>query len=60
MLGAHAQPLTITALGGTPGGTVEGEAVRFDTLAALQAAQAGSLAGKIAFVDYQMVKARAG
>ncbi|WP_115513715.1 M20/M25/M40 family metallo-hydrolase [Xanthomonas arboricola] len=60
VLGAHAQPLTITALGGSPGGSVEGEVVRFDTLAALQAAPAGSLTGKIAFVDYQMVKARDG
>lgn len=52
--------LHITALGGSPGGTVEGEVVRFDNLAALQAAPAGSLAGKIAFVDYQMTKARDG
>ncbi|NEL41469.1 MAG: peptidase M28 family protein, partial [Xanthomonas perforans] len=47
-------------LGGSPGGTVEGEVVRFENLAALQAAPAGSLAGKIAFVDYQMTKARDG
>ncbi|NIK09621.1 hypothetical protein FHY11_003153 [Xanthomonas arboricola] len=60
VIGAHAQPLHITALGGSPGGTVEGEVVRFDNLAALQAAPAGSLAGKIAFVDYQMTKARDG
>ncbi|MET0290270.1 MAG: M28 family peptidase [Pseudoxanthomonas sp.] len=60
VLGDHAQPLTITALGGSPGGTVEGEVVRFPTLDALQAAPAGSLAGKIAFVDYQMTKARDG
>lgn len=60
VIGAHAQPLHITALGGSPGGTVEGEIVRFENLAALQAAPAGSLAGKIAFVDYQMVKARDG
>ncbi|KAB7764731.1 M20/M25/M40 family metallo-hydrolase [Xanthomonas maliensis] len=60
VLGAHAQPLHITALGGSPGGTVEAEVVRFADLAALQAAPAGALAGKIAFVDYQMVKARDG
>ncbi|MEE7559032.1 M28 family peptidase, partial [Xanthomonas sp. Kuri4-2] len=60
VLGAHAQPLTVTALGGSPGGTVEGEVVRFADLAALQAAPAGSLAGKIAFVDYQMLKKRDG
>lgn len=60
VLGAHAQPLHITALGGSPGGTVEGEVVRFADLAALKAAPEGALAGKIAFVDYQMVKARDG
>ncbi|MCD7097570.1 M20/M25/M40 family metallo-hydrolase [Stenotrophomonas sp. MMGLT7] len=60
VLGAHAQPLTITALGGSPGGTVQGEVVRFADLAALQAAPDGSLAGKIAFVDYQMTASRDG
>lgn len=60
VLGAHAQPLTITALGGSPGGTVEGEVVRFADLAALQAAPEGSLKGKIAFVDYQMTASRDG
>lgn len=60
VLGAHAQPLTVTALGGSPGGTVEGEVVRFADLAALQAAPEGSLAGKIAFVDYQMTASRDG
>lgn len=60
VVGAHAQPLTITALGGSPGGTVEGEVVRFADLAALQAAPQGSLTGKIAFIDYQMIKARDG
>lgn len=60
VLGAHAQPLAITALGGSPGGTVEAEVVRFADLAALQAAPAGSLAGKIAFVDYRMQPSRDG
>ncbi|WP_305806148.1 M28 family peptidase [Stenotrophomonas sp. YIM B06876] len=60
VVGAHAQPLTVTALGGSPGGTAEAEVVRFADLAALQAAPAGSLAGKIAFVDYQMTAARDG
>ena len=60
VLGAHAQPLGITALGGSPGGTVEAEIVRFADLAALEAAADGSLAGKIAFVDYQMKAARDG
>jgi len=60
VLGPHAQPLTITALGGSPGGTIEGEVVRFADLAALEAAPDGSLAGKIAFVDYRMAAARDG
>jgi hypothetical protein len=60
VLGAHAQPLAVTALGGSPGGTVEGEIVRFADLAALEAAPDGSLAGRIAFVDYHMPAARDG
>ena len=60
VLGEHAQPLTVTALGGSPAGTVEAEIVRFADLAALEAAPAGSLAGKIAFIDYQMTSARDG
>jgi Zn-dependent M28 family amino/carboxypeptidase len=60
VLGSYAQPLTVTALGGSPAGTVEGEVVRFADLAALEAAPEGSLAGKIAFVDYQMKAARDG
>lgn len=60
VLGKHAQPLHLTALGGSPGGTVEGEVVRFADLAALEAAADGSLAGKIAFVDYKMARARDG
>lgn len=60
VLGAHAQPLTLTALGGSPGGTVEGEVARFADLASLEAAPAGSLAGKIAFIDFPMVRAKDG
>ena len=60
VLGAHAQQLMLTALGNSPGGTVEGEVVRFADLAALEAAPAGSLAGKIAFVDFQMQRKRDG
>lgn len=60
VIGKYAQPLTITALGGSPGGTVEAEVVRFADLAALQAAPEGSLKGKIAFVDYQMTAYRDG
>lgn len=60
VLGAFAQPLHITALGGSPAGSVQAEVVRFADLAALQAAPAGSLAGKIAYVDYEMRAARDG
>jgi carboxypeptidase Q len=60
VLGDHAQPLAITALGGSPGGRVEAEVVRFADLAELEAAPAGSLAGRIAFVDYRMQRARDG
>ncbi len=60
ILGAHAQPLTVTALGGSPAGTVVAEIVRFADLAALEAAPDGALAGKIAFVDYSMKAARDG
>lgn len=60
VLGVNAQPLLVTALGGSPGGTVEAGIVRFDSLDALKAAPAGSLEGKIAFVDYRMERARDG
>ncbi len=60
VLGANAQPLELAALGGSPGGTVEGEVVRFEGLAALEAAPAGSLAGRIAFVDFEMPRSREG
>ncbi|GAB6196882.1 M28 family peptidase [Lysobacter xanthus] len=60
ILGAHAQPLRLTALGGSPGGTVEGEVVRFTDLATLEALPAGALAGKIAFIDFQMLPKRGG
>jgi len=60
VLGEHSQKLFVTALGGSPGGTVEGEVVRFDSLDALKAAPAGSLAGKIAFVDVVMERAKDG
>lgn len=60
VLGAHSQPLHVTALGGSPGGTIEGEVVRFAGIEALQAAPEGSLKGKIAFVDFTMEPKRDG
>ena len=60
VVGANAQPLVLTALGGSPGGAVEAEVVRFETVAALEAVMPGSLAGKIAFIDQKMERARDG
>ena len=60
IVGANMQKLAITALGGSPGGTVEAEIVRFDSLKALADAPAGSLKGKIAFVDFDMARAQDG
>jgi carboxypeptidase Q len=54
-----AQSLTVAALGGsppTPPGGLEGEVAIFPTLADLQAAPPGSLAGRIAMVAQRMVR----
>lgn len=63
VLGASAQPLAVTALGGsvgTPEDGVSGEVVRFNDLYALEAAAEGSLAGKIAFVDLELYRTQDG
>ncbi len=63
VLGASAQKLVIAALGnsGTTGPKgVEGEIVYFPTMADLQAAPAGSLKGKIAFVSHSMTATQDG
>ncbi|VUD68971.1 Aminopeptidase YwaD [Thalassocella blandensis] len=57
------QPLVISALGGstsTPEGGVQGEVVRFDSLAGLQAAKDGSLKNKIVFIDETMARTQDG
>jgi Zn-dependent M28 family amino/carboxypeptidase len=57
LLAPYPQPLAVTALGysgTTPDKGIEGELVYFPSFAALQAAPAGSLAGKIAFIDHAM------
>ncbi|MGY0560958.1 M20/M25/M40 family metallo-hydrolase [Luteimonas sp. A277] len=54
VVGGYAQPLVVTALGGSPGGEVEAPIVRFANFEALDAAPEGSLEGRIAFVDFQM------
>lgn len=63
IVGAHPQRLVVAALGHSPGtnGVIEAEVVRFDSLEALNAAPAGSVAGKIAFIDAgQMVRMQDG
>lgn len=60
IIGDHAQALAVTALGGSPGGTVEAEVVRFESLDALEKAAPGSLTGKIAFVDVHMPRSQTG
>lgn len=55
--------LAVTALGysgTTPEKGIEGEVVYFATLDALKAAPAGSLTGKIAFIDHAMKRAQDG
>ncbi|HWQ85676.1 M20/M25/M40 family metallo-hydrolase [Brevundimonas sp.] len=63
IVGEHPQRLVVAALGHSPGtdGVIEAEVVRFDSLDALNAAPAGSLAGRIAFIDAgQMVRMQDG
>ncbi|MCT2559802.1 M20/M25/M40 family metallo-hydrolase [Tsuneonella sp. YG55] len=58
-----AQPMRITALGNsasTGDAGLTGEVVRFESYAALEAAPAGSLAGKIAFIDHAMQRTQDG
>ena len=50
------QPLVISALGGsvaTPKSGLQATIIRFDTLAALQAADPAAVKGKIAFIDHK-------
>ena len=53
IVGERPQRLVAAALGHSPGtnGVIEAEVVRFESLEDLNAAPAGSLAGKIAYVD---------
>ncbi|MBX3477321.1 MAG: M20/M25/M40 family metallo-hydrolase [Brevundimonas sp.] len=64
IVGPRPQRLSVAALGhsiATPRGGVEADIVRFDSLEALNAAPAGSLNGKIAYVDAgQMVRMQDG
>lgn len=59
----YPQPLTITALGGspsTPADGLSGEVVRFETFQALKAAPMTGLEGKIVFVDEKMTRTQDG
>ena len=60
VVGPHAQPLVITALGGSPAGDVTAGLVRFDSLTALEAADPATLRGKLVFVDVPMARTRDG
>jgi carboxypeptidase Q len=63
IVGPFSQRLDVRAAGGsagTPEGGIEAQVVRFADMAALSAAPAGSLAGKIAFVDGVMTVTRDG
>lgn len=63
IVGANAQPLVITALGGsraTPDGGLIAEIVRFESLKELADAAEGSLTGKIAFIDEHMTRTQDG
>ncbi len=60
VVGAHAQPLVITALGGSPAGDVTADLVRFDSIAALEAADPAVLRGRLVFVDVPMARTRDG
>lgn len=59
----YAQPLMVVSLGGsaaTPAGGLTAPVVRFASYADLEAAAAGSLAGKIAFIDHSMRRTQDG
>lgn len=63
ILAPFPQPLQLTALGNsgaTAARGLEGEIVYFPTLAELEAAPAGSLKGKIAFVSHSMTRTQDG
>lgn len=62
VVGANAQPLTITALGHSIGtqGPLRGEIVQIDDLDALKAISDDRLRGKLVYVNYRMERARDG
>ena len=57
------QPLTLTALGyspGTPKGGLTAQVVKFDSLAALKAADPATVKGKIVYIGFRMQRAKDG
>lgn len=63
VMSPYAQPLMVVPLGGsaaTPEGGLTAPVVRFASYADLEAAPAGSLAGKIAFIDHSMRRTQDG
>jgi hypothetical protein len=62
VISPRVQDMAVTALGRSPGtdGPVAGEIVHFADLAALEAAEDGSLEGKIAFISARMERSRSG
>ena len=62
VLTPSAQPLAVTALGGSPstGGPLEADVIQFETLEQLQAAATDAVQGKIVFLSRRMQKSREG
>jgi carboxypeptidase Q len=63
LLAPFAQPLAVTTLGGsvaTPEEGIEAELAAFNSLNDLRAAEAGSLAGKVAYVSHAMQRSQDG
>ena len=63
ILSPYPQPLALAALGNsgaTPANGLEAELIRFDGLAALEAADPASVKGKIVFVTHRMASAQDG
>ncbi len=62
VISPRVQEMAVTALGRSPGtqGPVAGEVAHFADLAALEAAQEGSLDGKIAFISARMERTQSG
>lgn len=59
VVGPNAQPLVVTALGGsasTPEGGLEAEVIRFESVPELRAADPATIEGRIVFIDEPMLR----